>query len=72
MYGYGPPKNRYPVATRVREFTKSFQKVAVVSRFHPSVLVTDNERDFQRIRRFLQFEFTSLGPVARLDAASIV
>lgn len=31
--GCGPPKNRYPVATRRRKFAKSFQKVAVASRF---------------------------------------
>lgn len=30
------------------------------------VLVTDNERDFLRIRRFTQFEFTRPGRVARL------
>ena len=28
------------------------------------VLVTDNERDFQRIRRFVRFEFTKPSPVA--------
>ena len=29
------------------------------------VLVTDNERDFQRIRRFVQFDFTKPWPGAR-------
>lgn len=33
------------------------------------VLVTDNERDFQRIRRFVQFEFTRPWPAA-IDSRS--
>lgn len=33
------------------------------------VLVTENERDFQRIRRFTQFEFTKPWPGTRLSGA---
>jgi len=33
------------------------------------VLVTDNERDFQRIRRFVPFEFTNPWPAGQDDGA---
>ena len=36
------------------------------------VLVTDNERDFQRIRRFVQFEFTKPWPGGPIGASSNV
>lgn len=37
--------------------------LALSCRESGSVLVTENERDFQRIRRFVQFEFTTPWPV---------
>ena len=38
--------------------------LAVSCREAGCVLVTDNQRDFARIRRFLEFDFTEPWPVA--------
>jgi predicted nucleic acid-binding protein len=49
----------------VRRVTKAFANdilLALSCRESGCVLVTDNERDFQRIRRFVQFEFTAPWP----------
>jgi predicted nucleic acid-binding protein len=35
------------------------------------VLVTDNERDFQRIRRFIQFDFIKPWPGSQVHAATV-
>jgi hypothetical protein len=36
------------------------------------VLVTDNQCDFDRIRQFVQFEFTEPWPGGRIKAASVI
>jgi predicted nucleic acid-binding protein len=56
----------------VPRVTKAFANdilLALSCRESGCVLVTDNERDFQRIRRFVQFEFTAPWP-AQADARS--
>ena len=57
------------MATRERldiaRMSKSFANdvlLALSCREAGCVLVTDNERDFQRIRRFVQFDFTNPWP----------
>jgi predicted nucleic acid-binding protein len=56
----------------VPRVTKAFANdilLALSCRESGCVLVTDNERDFQRIRRFVHFEFTTPWP-AQADARS--
>ena len=54
----------------VQRVSKAFANdvlLALSCRESGCVLVTDNARDFQRIRRFIQFEFTAPWP-AQADA----
>jgi predicted nucleic acid-binding protein len=57
----------------IARVSKSFANdvlLALSCREAGCVLVTDNERDFQRIRQFVHFEFTKPWPGARADGSA--
>lgn len=56
----------------IARLSKSFANdvlLALSCREAGCVLVTDNERDFQRIRRFVHFEFTKPWPGGQVDSS---
>ena len=60
-----PDRHRHPEGLETARFSKAFSNdilLALSCREAGCVLVTDNERDFQRIRRFVQFQFTKPWP----------